>query len=251
MKRFLRFLSAALPLLAAIAVQFIVWDTLLLIHGTQSGEITYLYSLLAILASGIVFFFWYRHEIKGEIRGDIKSLLNVKSISFFIILGVGCQFFFTGAMSLLTPFFIRIFSNYSSVLNNITSGSDIMVLLLVVFIAPITEELIFRGVILHMANRHITFVGANILQAVLFGIYHGNLVQGIYATLLGFLLGSIYYKYRSIIAPIFLHMLINSSAFLIYFIPEGKVGTILIMVSGGISLLIALIVINPLKRITT
>lgn len=249
MKRFLKFLSAALPFLVALIIQYIVWDILVLMNDTQDENIRYLYSAAAILACGIVFFFWYRFEIKGEIRGSVKNLLNAKSISFFVILGLGCQLFFSGGMSLLTPYFVKVFSEYSSVLNKISSGSDIMVFLLVVFIAPVSEELIFRGVILRMANRSITFLGANILQAMLFGIYHGNLVQGVYAALIGFLLGYIYYKYRSIVAPILLHMLINSSAYLIYLIPEALEGAILIIVTGSVCILIGLIAINPLKQI--
>lgn len=50
---------------------------------------------------------------------------------------------------------------------------------------------------------------ANLIQAVLFGVYHMNLVQGIYAAALGFLLGYLVWRYESLIAPMVVHALFN------------------------------------------
>ena len=49
----------------------------------------------------------------------------------------------------------------------------------------------------------------NLLQAVLFGIFHQNLIQGVYAALLGFLLGYLAWRYDSLLVPIFMHFLYN------------------------------------------
>ena len=50
---------------------------------------------------------------------------------------------------------------------------------------------------------------ANIIQAALFGIMHGNLVQGAYAFALGLILGYVYHKYQSLVIPILFHMSFN------------------------------------------
>ena len=50
---------------------------------------------------------------------------------------------------------------------------------------------------------------ANLIQAVLFGIYHGNLVQGIYAFCIGVLLGYLAERYSSLIIPVMVHALFN------------------------------------------
>lgn len=250
MRRFIKFLSAVLPFLAAEAIQYIVVNCLILINAFELTEqVIYLYSVIGIAISGIVFFFWYRTEKIGEARGSIKEIFTVKNIGLFAFLGIGCQMFFSALMTVITPYFLEIFTDYAKVINSITSGSDMVVLLLVLFIAPVTEELIFRGVILHMANRYVTFLGANILQALLFGIYHGNIVQGIYAALLGFLLGSIYYKYQSILAPIVLHIIINASAFLTYLFPDNSAFYVVVMAAGGILLILALMLLQPTKSI--
>ncbi|WP_459129061.1 CPBP family intramembrane glutamic endopeptidase [Guggenheimella bovis] len=70
------------------------------------------------------------------------------------------------------------------------------------FVAPIIEEIVFRGYIqarLEKANPY----GAIVLSAILFGLYHGNLPQGIFATFLGLILGYISYRYGLVYAILF------------------------------------------------
>ena len=64
---------------------------------------------------------------------------------------------------------------------------------------PLVEEMIFRGLIqkyLERAGMH--WILANVVQAVLFGVFHQNLVQGIYAALLGFALGFVAHRYNTL-----------------------------------------------------
>lgn len=74
---------------------------------------------------------------------------------------------------------------------------------------PIIEELIFRGVVFKLTRRFLNFVWSMIISAFLFGIYHGNLVQFVYAGLIGLLLAWLYEKFDSIKAPVMAHMLMN------------------------------------------
>ena len=64
------------------------------------------------------------------------------------------------------------------------------------------------------------FMAANILQAVLFGIYHMNLIQGIYAFVLGFILGYTAEYFHSIWAAVLLHAFVNGSAEVLSWLPE-------------------------------
>lgn len=56
------------------------------------------------------------------------------------------------------------------------------------FLIPVTEELVFRGLAFGRLRRVFPFWGAGLVSAVYFGLFHGNLVQGIYAGALGYLL---------------------------------------------------------------
>ena len=76
-------------------------------------------------------------------------------------------------------------------------------------LAPIGEELLFRGVTMHQAKRVFPFWAANIMQALLFGLFHMNMIQGIYAFFLGMVLGYICEKGCSIYQSILFHMMFN------------------------------------------
>ena len=51
----------------------------------------------------------------------------------------------------------------------------------------------------------------NIIQAFYFGMIHLNLVQGIYAFLLGIVLGAVVKRYGTLKASMYLHFVINFS----------------------------------------
>ena len=76
-------------------------------------------------------------------------------------------------------------------------------------ITPIMEEYIFRGLVFKRLRNRYSAGRAIIVSALFFGMYHGNLVQVIYGTLSGLLLGYLYEKYGSLKAPILAHMLMN------------------------------------------
>lgn len=74
---------------------------------------------------------------------------------------------------------------------------------------PIIEELLFRGVFFRLLRKKLTFVWAMIISSIIFGLYHGNLVQFVYAGIIGLLLAYFYEKYDSILVPIVSHMAMN------------------------------------------
>ena len=82
-------------------------------------------------------------------------------------------------------------------------------------VGPIFEEILFRGLIFGELRKITPVKIALVIQALLFGAYHLNLVQGVYAFLLGLLIGYVYYRSNSIIAPILMHVSINSLSVII------------------------------------
>lgn len=74
-------------------------------------------------------------------------------------------------------------------------------------VAPIVEELIYRGFAMRVLSKHgKTF--AILVSSILFGVMHGNLPQAMFATLTGIVLGYVAMEY-SIIWSIILHALNN------------------------------------------
>ncbi|MDR0659140.1 MAG: CPBP family intramembrane metalloprotease, partial [Mediterranea sp.] len=72
---------------------------------------------------------------------------------------------------------------------------------------PVLEELMFRGAITAALLKKYGPMKAIVLSALVFGIIHINPAQVITATLIGLLLGWIYYKTASLIPCILIHIL--------------------------------------------
>lgn len=80
-------------------------------------------------------------------------------------------------------------------------------------LAPLLEEVMFRGAIQGYMMRRMRFPWAAIIAAALvFGIFHMNPIQVVYATLLGVLFGWIYYRTGNLLSVIVGHVLNNSLA---------------------------------------
>jgi membrane protease YdiL (CAAX protease family) len=86
----------------------------------------------------------------------------------------------------------------------------VMVILLVV-IAPIFEELMFRGII-YDALKPYGAGAAIVISSLLFGLAHGDLYMLFYTTALGFALGYIRYATDSLFVVTVLHALLNAVA---------------------------------------
>ena len=69
---------------------------------------------------------------------------------------------------------------YQTVAQSQYSAAVWIALILYVIVAPLAEELLFRGIIYNCLKRMMKPVAAMVVAAVFFGVYHGNTVQGIY-----------------------------------------------------------------------
>ncbi len=76
-------------------------------------------------------------------------------------------------------------------------------------ISPVAEEILFRGVIFAYMRRFLDIKLALVLSSALFGFYHMNAVQGIYAFLMGCLIAYGYEYFGSFRMAVAVHMLSN------------------------------------------
>ncbi len=75
--------------------------------------------------------------------------------------------------------------------------------------APIMEEVLFRGLIFRRLRTYCKFPVALIVSSLIFGLCHGNILQFFYAFLLGLLMGLLYERFRTLLAPIVFHAAAN------------------------------------------
>lgn len=87
--------------------------------------------------------------------------------------------------------------------------------------APLTEELVFRGFGFLRMRGICTFAQAAIFSALCFGLFHGNIVQGVYGFCLGFILALVFEVYHGMWAPVLLHMTANITSLLLTWLASG------------------------------
>jgi membrane protease YdiL (CAAX protease family) len=98
-------------------------------------------------------------------------------------------------------------------------------LLIIGVFGPISEELVFRGAIQsRLVRRHGFWPGALITSAF-FGIYHFDLVQGLFAFAIGIYLSLVAYRTRSILHAIVCHMAVNTTSTILVSLELDLVGT--------------------------
>lgn len=100
-------------------------------------------------------------------------------------------------------------SPVTNVINNVVTGSALWSnFLIMVILAPIMEEIIFRKLLI---DRIIPYGDgiAILFSGLMFGLFHGNLNQFVYAFALGICYAFIYVKTGKTIYTILLHMLNN------------------------------------------
>lgn len=76
-------------------------------------------------------------------------------------------------------------------------------------LAPIAEEIVFRGMMYNRMKRCFPMPISMILTSFMFGAFHGNVVQMIYAMILGVLMILVYEWLSSFWGPLLFHMSAN------------------------------------------
>lgn len=81
-------------------------------------------------------------------------------------------------------------------------------------LAPVVEELVFRALMFYRFRDRYSFWMAAFLSSAAFGMFHGNMVQGVYAAVLGMVLAYGYEQCQSFLAPVLLHSSMNLTSIL-------------------------------------
>jgi membrane protease YdiL (CAAX protease family) len=85
-------------------------------------------------------------------------------------------------------------------------------------LAPLFEEVVFRGFLLPSLTRYLSVGEAIIVSSLLFAIAHLSLSEILPLTVLGIVLGVVYTRSRNLLSAILLHSLWNSATLLGLFI---------------------------------
>lgn len=92
-------------------------------------------------------------------------------------------------------------------------GRGVWAFLTLVVMAPLFEEVIFRGIILESARMKYGVMGAWLISSLIFGIVHGHPTVIVNAFFIGLILGFIYLRSGSLWSSIILHAINNGIAY--------------------------------------
>lgn len=125
----------------------------------------------------------------------------------------------SGFGNVLLSIFLKIFENNDYInttlealenILNYNSISEYLVLFTsVVIIAPILEEILFRGILFSETKKYLNVAAAIVINGLCFAIYHMNIIQGINTFFMGMVLSYVYYYRRNIKEAIAIHMVNN------------------------------------------
>ncbi|WP_353097971.1 CPBP family intramembrane glutamic endopeptidase [Empedobacter brevis] len=164
-----------------------------------------------------------------------------------LILSIACWIFllplaevFTSLIPTTGPLeeIYKIFQNSFEMMLDYKVAGFIMVCIL----APVFEEIIFRGIILKgMLNFNIKPTIAILINGFVFGCAHMNPWQFIGAGILGVIFGIVYYRTKSLFLPILLHFLNNTLSYSLMLMQGGMEGDVFAqrnyVLIGGMTLL--------------
>lgn len=106
-------------------------------------------------------------------------------------------------------------------LRDLGGGSLVLLVLVTVVLAPVFEELFFRGLFYPALRRRLGVWGAIALNGVIFGALHMQPLFMLSLVLVGMILAYLYEKTESLVAPMLAHSMYNLAVVLITVLVGG------------------------------
>ena len=186
---------------------------LVLLGGTGSTglEVYYKHAIWLTGVSGIVAVFpclyWYRKDVLRRRVGGLqkeKRALRVRETVLILLLGAASAFYFS---LLVGMFLLPYYGQYQETMQQITNGNSLLWQILWIGIAaPFAEEVVFRWMVYLRMRDYIRYVPAMVFSGLIFGICHGNLVQAVYAWILGIIFAFLLEKTGNLWSCVLAHM---------------------------------------------
>lgn len=184
--------------------------------------------LTAVNCCLIPVFAWiYRRDRIREGKPCKKHACGLRGMAL-VVLGAVC---ISRGLNLFLglTFLPRYFPGYEEAQAQMYHCSLVSQVMASVVSAPVLEELLMRGLVYgRIRSAFSSSRAAMLLSALIFGLFHGNVVQGIYAFFLGLFFAQVYESFRSLIPAVIAHGAANGATFLAIYLPfegQGAAGT--------------------------
>ncbi len=205
-----------LHLVSSFAVALAIASYLGTVHDMAPVAIqAYIETQLALLTAtaGVLTLvvYWLLLRSSGRRMGQVISREppRPRSMLFALIAGAGWSISLNSLLHLSGLH--RMFPEHGDLMARLVGEGPFLAVMLTVGIAiPVIEEILYRGIIFGHLETVFPGTCALFLQALIFGLMHGNPLQVAYATVTGLLFGLGYQRFRSIWIPALLHIGMNA-----------------------------------------
>ena len=174
-------------------------------------EMYYQYAILFILIAALIcipiYYKMYKKDciLAGEVKKDIP--ITNKDIAAIAVSAAALALAVNNIIS-VTPL-PEIFKGYEDTNAVLYGGGIFLQIISAGIFACIVEELSMRGITYLRMKRYWGTRAAMLLSALVFGLYHLNVVQAVYAFFLGIFFVWLYERYDSMWAPCIGHISAN------------------------------------------
>ena len=231
-------------------------NTELLVETLMESVQGYTAYILLVINMSVIGLVWLIAKCKKE---KLREKIEIKKISgavigLGIVLAIGMYTFDAGLVEILgrTEWFRNSYIQLENAFQFTDYTPFIVNILIIGMIAPIAEEILFRGVIYQALRKHFHIGVAIGVQALLFGLVHINGVQIVYATLMGIVCGYMVYRTKSLWSGVVIHIANNTISCILSALHIGDQGmnlpTVILLLIIGMSIVI--VGITRLKKST-
>ncbi len=169
----------------------------------------WLVTAVSIVLIGFPVYALLMRRLPNSPRGEAVKLSPAGLITIFFI--CTAAMYITNIFSTVLTILISLIKGEELVnpaADAILNGNFYITIIYAAVIAPVIEELIFRKILLDKLRRF-GELPAILMTGIAFGLFHLNLSQFFYATVLGFIFAYVTIRTNTVIYAILLHMMIN------------------------------------------
>lgn len=177
-------------------------------------------AISAVFSVSFYWLIWGRKKTAQDRQYFREKVLRVKPVLMISISAVGLYFLAILIAELIAVISPETIESYNELMEMTLGGNELLAMLAAVILAPVNEECIMRGLILRNLQKYFPDPAVIVIQAVMFGIFHMNWVQGFYVLPIGAALGYVAVKSRSVIPCIYMHLFYNMMSFVLGVLPE-------------------------------
>lgn len=163
-------------------------------------------SYITVVSAVMAVIFFGRMYLK-ERNSFLKE--NNKEINIFVMIAFGVMLSMAAGSILSAMNIDNIYGSYEKTSSLLLNGNIVYRLFALGVITPAAEEIIFRGLVFNRVKKQYGSLYGIVVSSLMFGVFHFNLVQGLYAFIIGMAFAYCYELTGDLKVPVYMHMSIN------------------------------------------